>query len=184
MQVDTQPFLVNTIESTSKKVLVQPEVADKGKGKHIVIGDPSTSNISQEEIARKALDRKTNKFGGTGGSLNRASKQNSLTRESQTVRHLRARRFGAHADGLADSPGQSAHVQAREPSHKEKKRTQGQSKHNAHGQLVKVVPTFDQLLAKYASKKVVLCDWSTKKPWSPAKTKQPNKTIRKATQQA
>jgi hypothetical protein len=51
MQVDAQPFLVNTIEPTNKKVLVQPKIADKGKDKNIVIGDPRTSNISQEGIA-------------------------------------------------------------------------------------------------------------------------------------
>jgi hypothetical protein len=68
MQVDTQPFRVNTIEPTSKNVLVWPKVADKGKCKNIVIGDPRTSNISQEKIARKATDRETNKFGGAGAS--------------------------------------------------------------------------------------------------------------------
>jgi hypothetical protein len=89
MQVNTHPFPVNIIEPTSKKVLVQPEVAGKDKGKNIVIGDPRTSNISQEEITRKALDRKTNKSGDTGGRLNRAAKQSSLPRASRTVRHLR-----------------------------------------------------------------------------------------------
>jgi hypothetical protein len=54
-------------------------VVDKGKDKNIIIGDPRTSNISQEEIAWKAPDRNTNKFGGTGGRLNQAAKQNSLT---------------------------------------------------------------------------------------------------------
>jgi hypothetical protein len=58
IKVDTQPFPVNTIEPTSKKVLGQPEVADKGKDKNTIIGDPRTSNISQEEIARKAPDKK------------------------------------------------------------------------------------------------------------------------------
>jgi hypothetical protein len=89
MQVDTQPFPVSTIEPTSKKVLVRPKVADKGKGKNIIIGDPRMSSISQEEIARKTLDKNTNKYGGTGGRLNQAAEQNSLTRASQTVRHLR-----------------------------------------------------------------------------------------------
>jgi hypothetical protein len=70
MQVDTQPFHVNTIEPTSKKVLVRPEMVDKSKGKSIVIGDPRTSNKSQGGIAWKAPDKKTNKFGGTGGRLN------------------------------------------------------------------------------------------------------------------
>jgi hypothetical protein len=67
MQVDTQPFPVNTIELTCKKVLVRPETTDKGKGKGIIIGDPRMSNISQKEIARKAPDEKAKKFGGTGG---------------------------------------------------------------------------------------------------------------------
>jgi hypothetical protein len=86
--MDAQPFPINTIEPTSKKVLVRPEVADKGKDKNIIISDPHTSNISQEEIARKAPDRNINKSGGTGGRLNQAAEQNSLTQASQT-RHLR-----------------------------------------------------------------------------------------------
>jgi hypothetical protein len=67
MQVDTQPFPINTIEPTCKEVLVQPKVADKGKGENIVISDPRTSNISQEEIDRKAPNKKTSKSGGVGG---------------------------------------------------------------------------------------------------------------------
>ena len=55
MQVDTQPFPVNTIELTCKKVLVRPEMADKGKGENIVIRDPRTSNISQEELWTRRL---------------------------------------------------------------------------------------------------------------------------------
>jgi hypothetical protein len=42
MQIDTKPFPVNIIELTNKKILVRPEVADKDKGKNIVIGDPHT----------------------------------------------------------------------------------------------------------------------------------------------
>jgi hypothetical protein len=68
--------------------------------------------------------------------------------------------------------------------HKKQKRRYRDKTYNAHGRLVKVDPTFDQLLSKYASKKVVLHDRPTKKPRSPAKTKRPNKTARKATQQA
>ena len=70
MQVDTQPFPVNIIKCTYKEVLVRPKVADKGKGENIVISDSRTSNISQEEIARKALDKKTSKSGGAEGRLN------------------------------------------------------------------------------------------------------------------
>jgi hypothetical protein len=70
MQLDTQPFSANTIEPTSKKILVRLEMVDKGKGKSIVIGDPHTSSISQGGIARKALDKKTNKSGGARGRPN------------------------------------------------------------------------------------------------------------------
>jgi hypothetical protein len=90
MQVDTQPFSINTIEPTCKKVSVWPEVADKGKGENIVIGDSRTSNISQEEIARKAPYMKTNKSGGVGGRFNWGAEHDNLTRASRTVRHLRA----------------------------------------------------------------------------------------------
>jgi pyruvate formate-lyase activating enzyme-like uncharacterized protein len=70
MQVYTQPFLVNTIELTCKKVLVRPKMADKGKGKGIVIGDPRMSIISQKEIARKASDEKAKKFEAAQGRHN------------------------------------------------------------------------------------------------------------------
>jgi hypothetical protein len=175
MQVNTQPFPINIIELASKKILVRIEVADKGKGKNIIIGDPRTSNISQVGIARKALDKKTNKSGGVGGRLNRATEKSSPTRASRTIWHLRGR-SAAHADGLADSSRQSAHGQRRWTPHKVKKGMQGQSTCNAHGQLVKVGPTFDQLLFKYTSKKVVLRDRPTKKPRLPTKTKRSNKT--------
>ena len=67
MQVDTQAFPVNTIDIACKRILVRPEMADKGKRKDIIIGSPRTSNISQKEIAQKASDDKAKKSGGTGG---------------------------------------------------------------------------------------------------------------------
>jgi hypothetical protein len=42
-------------------------MADKGKGKGIVIGNPRMSIISQKEIARKASDEKAKKSKDTGG---------------------------------------------------------------------------------------------------------------------
>jgi hypothetical protein len=111
--VDTQPFPVNTIEPTSKGVLVRPEMADKSKGKNIVISDPHTSNISQKEIPRKAPDRKTNKSGSAGGHAQPSSRaklpDSSITDCPAPV----CGRFGTHVDGLADSAEQSAHGQRR-----------------------------------------------------------------------
>jgi hypothetical protein len=146
-------------------------MADKGKGESIIIGDPCMLNILQEVIPHKALDKKTNKLRGTGGQAQLSS------REQQPDPSI--------AVGSTPLCGRSAaHAQRRQPSHKGKKWTQGQSKHNAYGRLVKAGPTFDQVLSKYASKKVVLCDRPTKKPRSPSKTKQSNKMARKVTQQA
>jgi hypothetical protein len=96
----------------------------------------------------------------------------------------RCGRSGAHADGLANSVRQSAHGHKRQPPHKARKETQGQSQHEAHGWLVKAGPTFNQLLAKYAGKNAIIHDRPTKKPRSPTKTKRSSKTARKTTQQA
>ena len=89
------------------------------------------------------------------------------------------RRSGAQIDGPANSIGQSVYDRRRQPLHKARKKTQGQS---TYGQLIKADPTFDQLLSKIASKKTVPRDRSTKKPRSPAETKRSNKTFQKATQ--
>ena len=97
MQVDTQPFPVNTIELTCKKVLVRPEMADKGKGKGIVIGDPRMSDISQKEIARKASDEKAKKFEDTGGQ---AQLMNQTQQPSPNI-----------VDGPAPTCGRSGHGQ-------------------------------------------------------------------------
>jgi hypothetical protein len=182
--VDTQPFLINTIEPTCKDVLVRSEVADRGKGGNIVISDPRTSNISQEEIARKASDKETSKSRGARGhtQLRSRARQPDLSIVDGPT-HTRGQ-SSAQTDGPADSARQSTHGQRRQRPHKARKKTQGQSQHDAHGRLVKVGPTFDQLLAKYVVKKVVLRDRSTKKPRSPTKIKQPSKTARKMMQQA
>jgi hypothetical protein len=165
--VDTQLFPINPKEPTCKEVLVRPEAVDKGKGKNIVIIDPRTSNISQEEIARKAPDKETSKSRGARGHTQLRSRAQqpdpSITDGPIPTRG----RSGAQTDGTADSVRQSAHGQRRQCPHKARKQTQGQSQLDAHGQLVK---------AKYAGKKVVLHDRSTKNPRSPTKTKRSSKT--------
>jgi hypothetical protein len=45
-------------------------MADKGKDKGIVIGDPRMSIISQKEIARKASGEKAKRFEDTRGRHN------------------------------------------------------------------------------------------------------------------
>jgi hypothetical protein len=83
-------------------------VADKGKGKNIVISDPRMSNISQGGIARKALDRKTNKSGGAGEQAqpSRAKIPNSSITDGPAPAHERC---DTQIDGPTDSAGQYAH---------------------------------------------------------------------------
>jgi hypothetical protein len=181
MEVDTQPFPVNTIELTCEKVLVWPKMANKGKDKGIIMGDPCISNISKKEITQKAPDEKAKRSGGAEGQaqlMNRTRQPGPSIADSPTPTF---RRSGAQIDGPANSIGQSVYDRRRQPLHKARKKTQGQS---TYGQLIKADPTFDQLLSKIASKKTVPHDRSTKKLRSPAKTKWPNKTTQKVTRQA
>jgi hypothetical protein len=103
--VDTQPFPVNTIDIACKKILVRPEMADKGKSKDIIIGNPRMSNISQKEIARKAPDDKAKKSGGTGGQaqLMSQARQPGLS-ITDSLAHT-CGRSGAQTDGPANSAG-------------------------------------------------------------------------------
>jgi hypothetical protein len=171
MQVDTQPFPVNTIDVACEKVLVRPEMADKSKSKDIITDDPRTSNMSQKENARKAMDNKTNKSGSAGGQTQLRSQARQPDLSITDGPTPTCGQSGAHKDGLAGSARQSAHGQRRQRPHKARKEMRGQSEHDAHGRLAKDDPTFDQLLAENASKKTVPYDRSTKKPRSPTKMK-------------
>jgi hypothetical protein len=173
MQVDTQPFPVNTIELTCKKVLVRPEMADKGKGKDIVIGNPRMSIISQKDTARKASDEKAKKSEGAGGQ---AQLMNQTHQRGPSITDGPAPTCGrsdAQINGPANLAGQSTYDRRRQPLQGARKETQGRI---TYSRLIKADSSFDQLLSKNARKKTVPRDRSTKKPRSPAKTKRPNKT--------
>jgi hypothetical protein len=63
MQIDRKPFPINILYLKEKKVLVQPDVANKVKAKSVVIGDPCVIDEnkqihSKEVIAQKTLDGK------------------------------------------------------------------------------------------------------------------------------
>jgi hypothetical protein len=104
---DTQPFPVNTIELTCKKVLVRPEMADKGKGKGIVIGDPRMTDISQKEIARKASDEKAKKSEDVGGQAQLMNQTHQPSPSIVDGPALTCGQSGAQTNGPANSAGQS-----------------------------------------------------------------------------
>jgi hypothetical protein len=151
MQVDTQPFPINTIEPTCKRVLVRPEMADKGKGRGIVIGDPRMSIISQKEIARKASDGKAKKSEGAGGQAQLIDQTHQPGPSIADGPAPMCGRSDAQTNGPANPAGQSTYDQRRQPLHKARKETQGQS---TYSQLIKADSTFDQLLSKNAAKRL------------------------------
>jgi hypothetical protein len=148
--------------------LVRPEMADKGKGRGIVIGDPRMSIISQKEIARKASDGKAKKSEGAGGQAQLIDQTHQPGPSIADGPAPMCGRSDAQTNGPANPAGQSTYDQRRQPLHEARKETQGQS---TYSRLIKADSTFDQLLSKNASKKTVPRDRSTKKPRSPAKTK-------------
>ena len=59
MQVDKEPFQVNTIDLGDKKVLLRPEQADKCLKGSVVIGDPRTLTDGTKVLAREVVMEKT-----------------------------------------------------------------------------------------------------------------------------
>jgi hypothetical protein len=59
MQIDTEPFLMNTVDFEGKKVLIRPNTADKGKCKEIVIGNTREADENHKNSCRKVVAKKT-----------------------------------------------------------------------------------------------------------------------------
>jgi hypothetical protein len=51
MQVEKNPFSVNTIDLQNFKVLIQPEQAETAKGKNVVIGEKRTITIDDNVLS-------------------------------------------------------------------------------------------------------------------------------------
>jgi hypothetical protein len=90
MQVDTQPFPINTIKIASKRDLVQPEVTDKGKGKTSSLVILTRRIYHKEELLEKLRTKRLTSPVVLGGRLNRTVEQRSLPQASWTIRRLRA----------------------------------------------------------------------------------------------
>jgi hypothetical protein len=104
MQVEKNPFSVNTIDLQNFKVLIQPEQAETAKGKNVVIGEKRTITIDDNVLSWEVVLEKT-----TDGkeSLKIIIKASTLGGQAQakiaeeTVRHLGAPQpvGPAHATG-------------------------------------------------------------------------------------
>jgi hypothetical protein len=59
IQMDTESFPINKIDFESKKVLIRPDMADKGKGKEVIIGDARKTDENNKISCRKVVAEKT-----------------------------------------------------------------------------------------------------------------------------
>jgi hypothetical protein len=53
IQVDTEPFPMNVIDFEGTKVLIRPGMADKGKGKEVIIDDTRKADENNKFLAGK-----------------------------------------------------------------------------------------------------------------------------------
>jgi hypothetical protein len=65
MQVDTEPFPMNVIDFEGKKVLIRPSIADKEKGKEIIISNAREADENNKVSCRKVVTEKTPDRGET-----------------------------------------------------------------------------------------------------------------------
>jgi hypothetical protein len=57
MQVDTEPYPMNVIDFEGKKVLIWPSMADKGKGKEVIIGEARKANENNKISCWKVVTK-------------------------------------------------------------------------------------------------------------------------------
>jgi hypothetical protein len=123
MQVDTEPFLMNMIDSKGKRVLIRPNTADKGKDKEIIIGNTREADENHKIFCRKVVAEKTPDGGetlkvtittsGTGGQAHtKGHEQEPMLRISNGPTHRR-RRSGTTPDGPENSSGRSVILKTR-----------------------------------------------------------------------
>jgi hypothetical protein len=120
MQVDTDPFPMNMIDFEGKRILVQPNTADKGKDKEIIIGNTREVDGNHKISCRKVVAEKTPDGGETlkvtittsitGGK--RRPRSRSPCCASRTVRRIGADGRGPHRTVRSYSrPATTAYLQ-------------------------------------------------------------------------
>ena len=92
-----EPFLINMIDFDGKKVLIRPSMADKGKGKEVIIGDARKADENNKKSCSKVVIERTPDGGETlkvtittsnaEGRCKQVARHGSISCASQTVRH-------------------------------------------------------------------------------------------------
>ena len=60
MQVDKQPFSINTMDSEGKKMLIRPNIAESANKDNVVIGEPRNSKEGDKVLGRHVVLDKHN----------------------------------------------------------------------------------------------------------------------------
>ena len=181
-QEDTEPFPMNAIDFNSKKVLIRPNTADKGKDKEVIIGNAREADGNNKISCRKVMAEKTPDRGETlkvtitnssagGQAQTRGYAREPILRIADSP-ISRCGRSVASPDDPERSSRRSGNVEEprRPRTFKPRRPEIGTWKTNtfkATGRLVKFSPTFDQLLSKYVKKKAGPSDRPPKRPRSP-----------------
>jgi hypothetical protein len=73
MQVDNNPFPINTLELNNPKVLIQPDQSEKSKGKNAIIGEQRPEIKVQDKLLEDTpkVEAKASTLGGGGGKARR-----------------------------------------------------------------------------------------------------------------
>jgi hypothetical protein len=95
MQVYMEPFPINMINFNGKKVLIWPSIADKGKGKEIIVSDVGEADENAKNPCRKVVAKKTPHGGETlnitittsnvGGRRRQVARRGSLSCAPRTI---------------------------------------------------------------------------------------------------
>ena len=125
MQVDTQPFPMNTMDLEGKKMLIRPNIAESANKNNIVIGEPRKNDESNKVLGRQVV---LDKQPGGKEVIKITIKNPTLGGQSQVQ--------------------ENTHVKFVKPKSPEV----GKWKTNeAKVQRKRIKPTFDMLLSKYAN---------------------------------
>ncbi len=111
---------MNVIDFEGKRILVQPNTADNGKDKEIIIGNAREADGNHKISCRKVVAEKTLDGGetlkvtimtsSTGGGQAQTKEQEPMLRISNGLTHWR-RRSGTTPDCPNNSSGRSDHTQ-------------------------------------------------------------------------
>jgi hypothetical protein len=178
---------MNVIDFKRKKIIIRPNIADKGKDKEVIIGNAWETDGNNKISCRKVVAEKTHNGGetlkvtittaGTGGQAQtRGHAREPILRIVDSLVPRRGRSVTSPDGPERSSEWSDNDKEPQRPRTFKPRRPEiGTWKTNtfkAAGQLVKISPTFDQLLSKYVKKKASPSDRPPKRSHLPTQEQQ------------